>query len=108
MDNLSNQKCVPCQGGVAPLTWEETKKYLPLVRQWSLEEGKLVRRFEFRDFREAIAFVNKIADLAESEQHHPNILVFGWNKVKLTLFTHKIKGLHLNDFILASKIDRMK
>lgn len=105
MTYLAQKKCIPCQGGVAPLTEEEIQKYLPMVAQWVLEEGKLVRRFQFKDFKEAIAFVNKVADLAESEGHHPNILVFGWNKVKLTCFTHAIKGLHLNDFIFAAKVD---
>ncbi len=106
-NSLTSKKCVPCEGGVAPLTEEEIKKYMPLVPQWVLEEGKLVRRFQLKDFREAISFVNKVADLAESENHHPNIAVYGWNKVKLTCFTHAIKGLHLNDFILAAKTDRI-
>lgn len=105
MSDLTTKTCVPCEGGVAPLTKEEIQKYLPMLPQWVLEEGKLVRRFKFKDFKEAISFVNKVADLAESEGHHPNILVFGWNKVKLTCFTHKIKGLHLNDFILSAKVD---
>ncbi len=86
---------------------EEIKKYLPQVPNWELEEGKLVRRSKFKDFKEAIAFVNKVAVLAEKEQHHPNISVYGWNKVKLTCFTHKINGLHENDFILAAKIDKL-
>ncbi|MBI3379376.1 4a-hydroxytetrahydrobiopterin dehydratase [Candidatus Gottesmanbacteria bacterium] len=104
-NDLTIKKCVPCEGGVEPMKEDEVQKYLPMVTQWILEEGKLVRRLRFKDFKEAIAFVNKVADLAESEQHHPNITVFGWNNVKLTCFTHKIKGLHLNDFILAAKID---
>lgn len=104
--NLSQKKCVPCRGGVAPMKEEEIKKYMPMIPDWTWEEGKLSRRFQLKNFKEAIAFVNKVAEIAEIEQHHPNISVYGWNKVKLTLFTHKIKGLHLNDFILAAKIDR--
>lgn len=105
--DLTTKKCVPCAGGVTPMNEAEIKKYLPMVPNWELEEEKLVRRFKFKDFKEAIEFVNEIAKIAEAEQHHPNILVFGWNKVKLTNFTHKIKGLHLNDFILAAKVDKL-
>ena len=64
------------------------------------------RQFRFKDFREAIAFVNKVADLAESEGHHPDIFI-SWNKVRLTLTTHKIGGLSRNDFVLAAKIDEL-
>ncbi|MCL4338522.1 4a-hydroxytetrahydrobiopterin dehydratase [Patescibacteria group bacterium] len=106
-NSLTSKKCIPCEGGAAPLIAEEIEKYMPLIPQWMLEEGKLVRRFQFKDFREAIAFVNKVADLAEREGHHPNISVYGWNKVKLTCFTHAIQGLHLNDFILAAKTDQI-
>lgn len=107
MSNLSSQKCVPCQGGVEPMKDDEIAHYMPMVPGWELDEGKLVRKFQFKDFKEAIGFVNKVVDIAETEQHHPNILVFGWNKVKLTLFTHKINGLHINDFILAAKISSL-
>lgn len=86
---------------------EEIKKYLPLVPDWTLEEGKLVRRFKFKNFKEAISFINKVADLAEEEQHHPNISVYGWNKAKLAFYTHKINGLHQNDFIMTAKVDKL-
>ena len=86
---------------------EEIQKYMPMIPGWTLEEGKLVRRFKWKNFKEAISFVNKVADLAESENHHPNILVYGWNKVKITYFTHAINGLHLNDFIMAAKINTL-
>jgi len=105
--NFISKKCIPCEGGVSPMKDEEIEKYLPIVPNWILEEGKLVRRFKFKNFKEAIAFVNKVADLAEEEQHHPNISIYGWNNVKLTCFTHKIKGLHLNDFILAAKVNEL-
>ena len=108
MSDLTQKKCIPCQGTVAPMKEEEINKSLPMVPDWTLEERKLVRRFKFKNFKEAIAFVNQVADLAEEEQHHPNISVFGWNNVKLTCFTHKIKGLHLNDFILAAKANQLK
>ncbi len=107
MNNLTQKHCVPCEGGVEPIKPEEITKYMPMVTGWELEEGKLVRRFKFKNFKDAIAFVNKVADIAETEGHHPNILVFGWNKVKLTNFTHAINGLHQNDFILAAKVNQL-
>lgn len=91
-----------------PLSESKVQEFLTEVPQWSLEEGKVVRRFKFKNFREAIDFVNKVADLAERENHHPNISVYGWNKVKLTFFTHAIKGLSENDFIMAAKVDLIK
>ncbi len=84
---------------------EEINKLLPQVPQWYLEEGKLVRNFKFKNFIEALAFINKVGQIAQSEGHHPDILLHAWNNVKLMLYTHKINGLHQNDFILASKID---
>lgn len=107
MTDLAKKKCVPCEGGQPPLKKEEVERYLPQVPKWSLEEGKLVRRLKFKNFKQAIAFVNKVANLAEEENHHPNILVFGWRNVKLTFYTHAIKGLSENDFIMASKVNKM-
>lgn len=107
MTSLTQKRCVPCEGGEAPLKEDEIAKYMPMVPEWDLEDGKLVRKFKFKDFKEAIAFINKVADLAEEEQHHPNITLWGWNKVKITYFTHAINGLHLNDFIMAAKIDQL-
>ena len=68
---------------------------------------QLERTFKFKNFANAIQFVNKTAEIAESEGHHPNLYVFGWNKVKVELYTHAIKGLHENDFIIAAKIDEI-
>ena len=90
-----------------PLTSEKVKDLLSQVPQWSLEEGKVVRKFQFKNFRESINFVNKVAELAESENHHPNISIYGWNKVKLTFFTHAINGLSENDFIMAAKTEQL-
>jgi 4a-hydroxytetrahydrobiopterin dehydratase len=106
--SLSAKTCVPCRGGVPPLTREKALEYATATPEWSLvEDGtRLVRRFEFADFRAAMEFVNRVADLAESEGHHPDIAIH-WNKVELTLWTHKIGGLHENDFILAAKVDRL-
>ncbi len=90
------------------MTAEEARAYAAATPEWSLEEEstRLHRRFEFEDFRAAMAFVNRVADLAESQGHHPDIGIH-WNKVDLVLWTHAIGGLHENDFILAAKIDRL-
>lgn len=105
MENLSTKKCVPCQGGIPPLTEDEIKEYLPNIQGWQvLENKKIHKQFTFESFSKAIDFTNKVAKIAEEEQHHPNISI-DYNKVRIDIWTHKIDGLHENDFILASKID---
>ena len=106
--DLTAKSCVPCRGGVPPLTEEEARRLSEAVPAWALLQNgtRLVRHFEFRDFKAAMEFVNRVADLAEEEGHHPDFEIH-WNKVELTLWTHKIGGLHENDFILAAKIDRL-
>ena len=105
--SLAERKCVPCEGGVPPLSEERSRALLAELEEgWALEEGKLVRSFKFRSFLEAIAFVNRIAPIAEEEGHHPGITI-NYNRVRLQLFTHAIKGLSDNDFILAAKIERI-
>jgi len=108
MEGLAAKSCAPCRGGVAPLSAAAAQAELEHVPGWLLEENatRLTRRFEFRDFVEAIKFVNRVADVAEQEAHHPDIAIH-WNKVDLTLWTHKIGGLHENDFILAAKVNRL-
>lgn len=105
---LTGQKCVPCEGGTPPLTHEEAEGYRAQTPDWKLSDDalRISRAFKFKDFKEAMAFVNKVAELAESEGHHPDIHV-SWNRVKLESTTHAIKGLSKNDFILAAKIDRL-
>jgi 4a-hydroxytetrahydrobiopterin dehydratase len=108
-EDLIVQKCVPCEGGIPPLDESQIKGYLPAVPSWELlekEPKSIQKTFEFKDFEHAIEFVNEVAELAEDEGHHPDILI-RWNKVTLTLYTHAIKGLHENDFILAAKIDSL-
>lgn len=108
MKNLATQKCVPCEGGAPPLKREEFEKYLSQVKDWEVvDDKKIEKRFKFKNFKQALEFVNKIGAIAESENHHPNIYLYGWNKVKVTLFTHAIDGLSKNDFIMASKIDNL-
>jgi len=106
MAALAEQKCVPCRGGERPLSMAEAEELAREVPEWSLEDKAIERVFRFKDFREAMAFVNKAADVAEEEGHHPDIWI-SWNKVRLTLTTHKIGGLSRNDFILAAKVDRL-
>ena len=108
MNNLTQKHCVPCEGGVEPLGTSEIEALKSQLNQeWSVIDGmKLRRQFRFDTFLEAIEFVNKIAPIAEAEQHHPDIYVF-FNKVQIELFTHAIGGLHENDFVVASKIDQL-
>jgi 4a-hydroxytetrahydrobiopterin dehydratase len=101
---LQEQKCVPCYGGMPPLSHEDAIAMHEEVPEWTLKDLAIERIFTFRDFKEAIKFVNKVAETAEQEGHHPDIHIY-YNKVRLELTTHKIKGLSENDFILAAKIN---
>lgn len=107
--NLSTKTCIPCQGGIPPLTRSEFQKYLDEVHGWDIidEDTKLQKTFVFKDFQEALGFVNNVGAIAEEQGHHPDISLHDYKKVTITLFTHKIGGLHENDFILAAKIDGM-
>jgi 4a-hydroxytetrahydrobiopterin dehydratase len=108
MEGLAERRCEPCRGGVPPLSEERARELARGTPGWRVEDGgtRLARRFEFADFVEAMKFVNRVADLAEEQGHHPDILIH-WNTVDLVLWTHKIAGLHENDFILAAKIQRL-
>jgi 4a-hydroxytetrahydrobiopterin dehydratase len=108
--DLATKHCVPCEGGTPPLTKSEAEALLSQVGGWKLIDGeplKITRRAKLKDFAQAMQFVNRIAELAESEQHHPDICV-SWNRVTLELFTHAIGGLSENDFIMAAKINAVK
>lgn len=109
--NLSQKKCIPCQSETPPLKGNHLQEmYLQLgenKRNWNvIEEHHLEKTFSFKDFKEALDFTNKVGELAEQENHHPDILL-SWGKVKITLFTHKINGLSESDFILAAKIGEL-
>ena len=106
--NLSAKKCVACEGGIPPLSGELLQKYFAeLHATWELVNEKSIgRKFEFKDFKEAMAFVNKVADIAESKGHHPDIKIW-YNKVELELTTHALGGLSENDFILAAKVNQV-
>jgi 4a-hydroxytetrahydrobiopterin dehydratase len=108
MEGLAERRCEPCRGGVPPLSADRAAELAAATPGWRLEENatRLARQFRFRDFVEAMKFVNRVADLAEEQGHHPDILIH-WNTVDLVLWTHKIGGLHENDFILAAKIQKL-
>ena len=102
---LQKKHCVPCEGGEKPLDDAKIREYLKVVPSWKSEPGpRLTRTLKFKDFKEAMEFVNRMAAIAEAEGHHPDFFVH-WNEVKIELWTHATGGLHLNDFILAAKID---
>jgi 4a-hydroxytetrahydrobiopterin dehydratase len=105
---LTEKACTPCRGGVPPLSREEAGRYLDDVQGWELlDDGRRIeRRFRFAGFRASLDFVEAVGELAEREQHHPEVC-FGWGYAKVSLQTKKIKGLHENDFIMAAKINRL-
>ena len=106
---LASLICVPCRGDTPPMEGEKVKLMLNVVPGWTKSAGeidKIEKLFQFKNFTEAMVFVNKIAEIADEQDHHPDIFI-QWNKVTLTLWTHAIKGLFENDFILAAKIDEI-
>jgi 4a-hydroxytetrahydrobiopterin dehydratase len=106
--SLVEQTCVPCRGGIPPLSLDEVRGFLRQVPDWTLQDdGKMLQRtFRFANFRAALDFVRAAGELAEAERHHPDI-TFGWGYATISLRTKKIKGLHQNDFIMAAKLDRL-
>jgi 4a-hydroxytetrahydrobiopterin dehydratase len=107
-ETLAQKSCVPCKGGIPPLTREE---FTPMLKQinaaWEvIDDKKLKRVYEFPAFMDSIAFVNKVADISEREGHHPDIQIH-YKQVIIELWTFKIDGLFDNDFILAAKIDEL-
>ncbi len=110
MSELAKKRCIPCEGGVDPLTEEAARKLMPeLHEDWMLIDGghMLARTFNFKNFVETMKVVNKIADIAEEENHHPMMTVT-YNTLSIELMTDAIQGLSENDFILAAKIDELK
>lgn len=104
--SLSQKSCVPCRGGIPPLTSEQAHSLLAQTPGWSLtnEARRIERRFKFKNFAAALDFVNRVGEIAEQEGHHPDICL-GWGYAKIEFHTHKIGGLHDNDFIMAAKVD---
>lgn len=105
---LANKKCIPSEKGTLPLSKNEVQSYLAKLKfQWELmDNDKIKHKFEFKDFRDAIKFVNNVADIAEEQNHHPNMTIL-YNKVIIALSTHSIGGLSENDFIIAAKIEKL-
>ena len=108
MTDLAGRTCVPCRGGVPPMARAKAEAYLREAPEWALQDDgtRIERTFKLKNFKEALVLVNRIGALAEDEGHHPDI-TFGWGYVTVSLHTHKIKGLHENDFIMAAKINRL-
>ena len=104
--DLTQKKCVPCEAGMPPLEEAKVNELLKEIPAWSLKEGHLYKKFKFKDFVEAMKFVNAVAGIAEQEGHHPDFSVH-YSRVEIELWTHAIKGLSENDFILAAKIDEI-
>ena len=110
MAELNQMKCVACRGGEPTLTDEQVREYQPQVPEWQVKvqngEKRLERAFKFKNFGEALAFTNKVGAAAEEEDHHP-LIITEWGKVTVQWWTHKIGGLHRNDFIMAAKTDKL-
>ncbi len=105
VSELAQKACVPCRGDVPPLGPEKVEALLGELDDWTVEqEYHLTKTFKFRDFAEALAFVNRVGAIAEQENHHPD-LYLAWGKVRVEIWTHKIKGLTESDFIFAAKCD---
>ena len=110
MNNLASGKCVACRGTEPTLTDAEIKELHPQISEWEVKEvdgvKRLERVFKFKNFLEALDFTNRIGVIAEEESHHP-LIITEWGRVTLNWWTHKIKGLHKNDFIMAAKTDEI-
>ena len=111
MTDLSEKKCVPCEGGVVPFDMSEIHKYQKKVDGWKVKKNErevyfLEKFFKFKNFINSQNFINKVGEISEKENHHPDIS-FGWGYAKIEITTHAIEGLSENDFILASKIDQI-
>ena len=110
MDTLGNQKCTACRRDSPRVTEAEITELKPQIPEWTLVEKEGIQRlervFRFTDFADALNFTNRVGALAEEEGHHPAILT-EWGRVTITLWTHKIRGLHRNDFIMAAKLDSL-
>ena len=105
LSNLVTKECAPCRGGITPMTHGQIRPLAEEIENWQvMNDHHLSRTFVFLDFSDAMKFVNKVADVAEHEDHHPDFSI-SYNTVRLDIWTHKIGGLSENDFILAAKID---
>jgi 4a-hydroxytetrahydrobiopterin dehydratase len=107
MEDLAKRACVPCHGGVPRLRGEELENLLRQLQGWeAISEHHLKKDYKFTNFRDALAFVNRVGEVSEREGHHPDIR-FGWGYAEIQIWTHAIDGLSESDFILAAKIDAL-
>ncbi len=110
MSELSQLKCIPCRGGERALTDAEISELLPQIPEWQVMEVADIRRlqcvFKFKNFAQALEFTNKVGAIAEEEDHHP-LLTTEWGSVTVQWWTHVVKGLHKNDFIMAARTDQL-
>jgi 4a-hydroxytetrahydrobiopterin dehydratase len=108
-ESLREKKCVPCEGGVPAISPNEAIEYIKATPEWTLADDSksISRKVNCKHFVEAIELLNRIADVAESQQHHPDLHLTGYRKVRIDLMTHAIGGLSENDFIVAAKIDEI-
>ncbi|SRR5581483_9742065 len=110
MTTLSQQKCVACRGTEPILTDAQIAELQPQIPEWQVKEvggmKRLERVFKFKNFAEALSFTNKVGEIAEQEDHHP-LIITEWGRVTINWWTHKIGGLHQNDFIMAAKTDKL-
>jgi len=110
MSELSTRECEACRRGAPPVSTAECQQLLTEIPDWQLTEvsgiAKLCRQYNFADFAEALAFTNRVGEIAEAADHHPELLT-EWGKVRVCWWTHTVQGLHINDFILAAKTDQL-
>jgi 4a-hydroxytetrahydrobiopterin dehydratase len=105
--DLSKKKCIPCEGGIPPLDKNKVAEYKKYIQaDWKVTGNKIIKEYSFVNYKHTMDFVNKVANLAEEEGHHPDMYVY-YGKVVIELWTHSINGLSENDFILAFKIDKL-
>tara|TARA_B100000927_G_scaffold174224_1_gene140393 strand:+ start:118 stop:435 length:318 start_codon:yes stop_codon:yes gene_type:complete len=103
----TTKKCIPCQGGVPKLNSEEITQFLSKIdNYWMVEDDRLFKDFDFNNYDQAVNFANNVVNIANEEEHHPYIHI-NYKNVRIILFTHKINGLHENDFLMAAKIDKI-
>ena len=110
MTSLSEMKCVPCRGTEPAMTESDAYRLMPQIPEWRMQEvdgeKRIQRVFKFRNFAEALAFTDRVGAAAEAEDHHP-LLITEWGKVTVNWWTHKVHGLHMNDFIMAVRTDEL-
>lgn len=107
-NELQSKRCVPCEGGITPMNIDQSKTMMTQIPAWTLsDDARLIRRsFTFKNFMQAQSFAARVGELSEAEGHHPDI-TYGWGYCSVSFFTHKIGGLHENDFIMAAKVNKI-